>query len=259
MKPISAAAAAKRDDARTTDGQFGVQPHDESGEVVVDQLPDFLDGDGWTESRHPNWKMYSRTTGAGVETVREFFNGIRLWELDGMAHRVGAPAMTTPNGAEEYFEHGLKHRGDGPAIDYKDGHEECYLYGVKVPESAMCTVTPDQVVDHMLDVGMASRLAKFNGWTTMNSDEFGTQIALVVDAIRHLDTYRDAAPVTTFPAGIDYGVTIGFMRNECAVSQLAIFEHLSDDPDAKGVDQARAMAAGILNFRNKVAARFFTK
>jgi hypothetical protein len=258
-KKISAAAAAKRDDARETDGQFGVQPHAEAGEVTVAQLPDFLDGDGWAEEApNENWRGFTRTTSEGIEKARLFFNGIQTWELNGQPHDVGGPALAHPTSPiAEYYQHGLKHRGDGPAIVHGNRYEKFFLYGVHVQEAALCKVTPDQVVEQIMASRVFGNVAGFTGWTTKKDAQFKAQGQIVNDTIRHLDTYRDAAPVITFPSGAEYTPTVGFTVRGCLVSQYVNFEHLSTDHDAKGIDQARAIAAGILNARDKVASDFY--
>lgn len=61
-------------------------------------------------------------------------DGTKSWFLDGVRHRIGAPAIEFAIGVDCWFMNGRPHREDGPAIDYNDrGLRSWYLNGIKLP------------------------------------------------------------------------------------------------------------------------------
>ena len=58
-----------------------------------------------------------------------FFNGDKIWWLNGMIHRKGLPAIEWANGDKEWWLNDKFHREDGPAIEDIDGYKVWCLNG----------------------------------------------------------------------------------------------------------------------------------
>jgi hypothetical protein len=54
-------------------------------------------------------------------------NGTVIWYKNGLAHRVGNPAIIGTKGATEWLQDGKYHRVDGPAVEYSTGGKEWWL------------------------------------------------------------------------------------------------------------------------------------
>jgi hypothetical protein len=262
MKPISATAAAMRDQSRDkVNGQFGEQPHQDSGEVQIDQAPRFLDGMTYGGTDHDNVQLWHRQIVddgqvVDMQHLRLWPDGHQYWDVRGVQHRADGPAIVYPDGREDYYRDGKLHRGDGPAISYPDGREEFYIDGVEVSASDICTATPKRVIGFMEGIAMRGRLEKFTGWDPSNTAKFRTQIEIVNDAIGRVSASGDAVPIIDFPSGSASTPLVGFERTGFIVAQYANMVDLSDNHDAVGVDQAMAIASAILNKRNRMVAEF---
>lgn len=48
-------------------------------------------------------------------------NGAKIWELNGVPHRIGGPAIEYITGTRKWYYFGKCHRLDGPAIEWSSG------------------------------------------------------------------------------------------------------------------------------------------
>ncbi len=56
-------------------------------------------------------------------------NGTQEWRLNGLLHRVDAPAVIKPDGSQAWYLRGVPHRTDGPAWIHADGTQSWYVQG----------------------------------------------------------------------------------------------------------------------------------
>ncbi len=60
-----------------------------------------------------------------------YTNGLRRFMLNGRPHRIGAPAITAPNGKFQYWQYGSRHRDDvGPTFYNPEGINGSGQYNV---------------------------------------------------------------------------------------------------------------------------------
>ena len=71
---------------------------------------------------------YYHRDGAPAITTSD---GAEAWYQNGILHRNGGPAITARNGTRFWYQNGLKHREDGHAIEYADGAKHWYQNGLK--------------------------------------------------------------------------------------------------------------------------------
>jgi hypothetical protein len=57
-------------------------------------------------------------------------DGSIIWEQNGKFHRVGGPAVETPEGTKFWYQKGLRHREDGPSDEYACGLKHWHLNGI---------------------------------------------------------------------------------------------------------------------------------
>jgi hypothetical protein len=95
-----------------------------------------LPGGGFKEIR-PDGTFYFDVDGLlhreGAPAV-ENADGSWSWWLHGKVHREGGPAIKEADGLRSYWIHGKAHREDGPAIEHSDGHREWWLDGKEYTE-----------------------------------------------------------------------------------------------------------------------------
>ena len=66
------------------------------------------------------------------------------WRMsDGKLHRTDGPAITWPDGSEQWYSEGKMHRVDGPAATWDDGSEAWYLDGKLHRLDGPAVIQPD--------------------------------------------------------------------------------------------------------------------
>jgi len=58
-----------------------------------------------------------------------YFNGDKVWYLNGKIHREDGPAIEYANGYKVWYLKGKRHREDGPATEHANGYKAWYLKG----------------------------------------------------------------------------------------------------------------------------------
>ena len=61
--------------------------------------------------------------------VKVYDDRTEWFNLDGIRHREGGPAIEWANGHKDWFFNGQRHRTDGPAIEWSSGTKEWILNG----------------------------------------------------------------------------------------------------------------------------------
>lgn len=64
-------------------------------------------------------------------------NGVKIWSIDGVRHRIDGPALEWPNGLKAYYSEGLCHRLDGPAIINEHAIMSWFYKGYQLPGDAI--------------------------------------------------------------------------------------------------------------------------
>jgi hypothetical protein len=80
--------------------------------------------DGTIEYRNAEGQLH-RTDGPAITRP----DGYQEWCLNGKLHREDGPARTWPDGAQSWYLNDQRHREDGPAITWPDGTQEWWLNG----------------------------------------------------------------------------------------------------------------------------------
>ena len=71
-------------------------------------------------------------------------NGGTWWTTaDGTPHRTDGPAVTRPDGTQEWYLHGELHRTDGPAVESPDGYRDWRLNGCRHRTDGPALTWPD--------------------------------------------------------------------------------------------------------------------
>lgn len=94
---------------------------------------------GFDESQHNRGrdgrfanKVHAEAPGVGLDGARVVpgaLPGGECWQLpDGTIHRTGGPAVTRPDGTQEWYDHGDLHREDGPARVMPGGGEQWFQH-----------------------------------------------------------------------------------------------------------------------------------
>lgn len=62
--------------------------------------------------------------------VEVYYDGTRIWHLDGERHREDGPAWECFDGSKAWYRHGKIHREDGPAVIRADGTTMWFIDGI---------------------------------------------------------------------------------------------------------------------------------
>ncbi len=109
---------------RATDGTWAAKHRDEpdsDGLAVANPVlsTPFTDPDDTTCWRMSDGKLH-RTDGPAITWP----DGSEQWYSEGKMHRLDGPAFTATGGTEEWWVGGNRHRTDGPAVIHPDGRLE---------------------------------------------------------------------------------------------------------------------------------------
>jgi hypothetical protein len=67
--------------------------------------------------------------------------GNKCWLLNGVFHRIGAPAFEGKNGIKKWLVEGKLHREDGPAIEGLNGKNRYFLNDLEYSETEYNSIT----------------------------------------------------------------------------------------------------------------------
>lgn len=75
----------------------------------------------------------------------------KIWQENGVPHRLDGPAVEWTNGGVEWYVHGLRHREDGPAIEHKGGYKVWFIRNHRHREDGPAVIHPDSTVEWWLN------------------------------------------------------------------------------------------------------------
>ena len=87
-----------------------------------------------TDHGNMNSHLQAQLEGGQLEQCPKIIFGSEMYFVDDKRHRIGGPALTSPDGTQMYFEDNKCHRMGGPAVIRPGGAKEYFIYGKRVTE-----------------------------------------------------------------------------------------------------------------------------
>ena len=134
------------DHPRGDGGRFKTKPRTEpEGELEADGLvsaPSRSSQGVPARFTNPDGELH-RTDGPAITRP----DGTQEWWLNGRRHREDGPAVTRPDGTQEWWLNGWLHRIDGPAITRPDGTQEWWQRGKRHRDDGPAVILPDGTLE----------------------------------------------------------------------------------------------------------------